>query len=58
MLVRGRQNSRAISENCFKFEHLAGQKKKKKYDNCVVTSSHMTVLFEILSYHHSHNAYI
>ena len=28
MLVRGRQNSKVISENCFKFEHLAGEKKK------------------------------
>ena len=27
MLVRGRQNSKVISENCFKFEHLAGEKK-------------------------------
>ena len=56
MLVRGRQNSKVISENCFKFEHLAGE--KKKIHNCVVTSSHMTVLFETLSYHHSHNEYI
>ena len=56
MLVRGRQNSKAISENCFKFEHLVGR--KKKYTKCVMTSSHMTVLFEILDYHHSHNSYI
>ena len=55
MLVRCRQNSKVISENCFKFEHLVGQ---KKLNNCVVTSSQMTVLFEILGCHHSLNAYI
>ena len=44
-----------ISENCFKFEPLAVQ---IKWNNFVVTSSGMSVLFQIKGNHHSHDGYI